>query len=323
MKNALKHIISMVLIAAIAITGINFGGEAVTANAAAKYETLNVNSSGDSITINMKVGETKRLLITDENKKDLVTGRGWIRPYSEDIVTITTDFTDDDWITEYMEITANDVGEVTIIGRENFYVSSDYHDLIIKESRPTDIRITIKVTKAASKLTATQKKCRHSWKTLKKATCQHVGTKTCKKCKLQKTIKKTDHKWVATTRTSYATEDIIFEIAPCNEAFFKGDFYAQIHLSDYIPHELIRRAHYVEYVATEKLENQIDIVGLPEGTEEAKEAFFKACRDACDKNYYDPRYKSTSTVFGTREVTDWDDPIVDELETCFYCNRER
>ena len=312
MKNALKHIISMVLIAAIAITGINFGGEAVTANTATKYETLNVNSSGDSITINMKVGETKRLLITDENKKDLVTGRGWITPNSRDVVTITSDFSDDDWITEYMEITANDVGEVTIIGRESFYVSSDYHDLIIKESRPTDIRITIKVTKAASKLTATQKKCRHSWKVTKKATCQRVGTKTCKKCKLQKTIKKTDHKWVATTRTSYATEDIVCEVG-YHPSTSTTDVHIAVRLSDYIPHELIRHAHYVEHVTSEEIENQIEIIGLPEGTEEAKAAFLKACREQM----------KLWPVYGWREITDWDDPIVEELETCFYCAKEK
>ena len=211
MKNALKHIISMVLIAAIAITGVNFGGEAVTANAATKYETLTVNSSGDSITINMKVGETKRLLITDENGKDIVTSRGWVTPYSREVVTITSDFSDDNWTTEYMEITANAPGEVTIKGRTEGYIISDQTTIVPKESWPNDIRITIKVTKAASKLTVKQKKCRHSWKTTRKATCQRVGTKTCKKCKLQNTIEKTDHKWITTTRKFYATEDIIFK----------------------------------------------------------------------------------------------------------------
>lgn len=302
----------MVLIAAIAITGINFGDEAVTANAATKYETLNVNSSGDSITINMKVGETKKLLITDENGVDVVAFRGWITPNSRDVVTITSDFSDDDWITEYMEITANDVCEVTITGRESFYVSVDNHDLIIKESRPTDIRITIKVTKAASKLTATQKKCRHSWKTTKKATCQRVGTKTCKKCKLQKTIKKTNHKWVNTTLTSYATEDIILE-AGDHTSSFTTDVQTVVRLSDYIPHEQIKRAHYVEHVTSEKIENQIEIIGLPEGTEEAEKAFWNACYEEM-KHY---------PVYGFREITDWDDPIVEELETCFYCDRER
>ena len=160
------------LIATIAITGVNFGGEAVTANAATKYETLNVNSSGDSITINMKVGETKRLLITDENGKDIVTSRGWVKPYSREVVTITTDFADDNWTTEYMEITANAPGKVAIKGWTEGYITADRTTVVPKESWPNDIRITIKVTKAASKLTATQKKCRHSWKTLKKATCQ-------------------------------------------------------------------------------------------------------------------------------------------------------
>ena len=310
MKNTFKKLITCMLIAAIAITGVSLES-VTTANAAAKYETLNVNSSGDIITINMKVGETKRLLITDENGKDIVTDRGWITPNSRDVVTITSDFSDDDWITEYMEITANDVGEVTIIGRKDIDVFYDKHDLIIKESRPNDIRITIKVTKATPKLTATQKKCKHSWKVTKKATCQRVGTKTCKKCKLQKTIKKTDHKWVATTRTSYATEDIIFESATSNEYFFNNDFHAVVRLSDYIPHELIKRAHYVENVTSEIVENQIEIIGLPEGTEEAEKAFWKACEDGM------------CTVYRWREVTDWDDPIVEEIETCFYCAKEK
>lgn len=310
------------LIATIAITGVNFGGEAVTANAATKYETLNVNSSGDSITINMKVGETKRLLITDENGKDIVTSRGWVKPYSREVVTITTDFADENWTTEYMEITANDVGEVTIKGRTEGYITADRTTVVPKESWPNDIRITIKVTKAASKLTATQKKCRQFWKTLKKATCQRVGTKTCKKCKLQKTIKKTDHKWVSTTRTSYATEDIIFEAG--GHGYREGVYYQEVepvvYLSDYIPHELIRRAHYIEYQTINdegKIVGKGDIVGLPEGTEEAKEAkeaFFAACREEIMSGWQ---------LYGYREVTDRNDPIVEELETCFYCAKEK
>lgn len=318
MKNALKHIISMVLIAAIAITGINFSGEAVTANAATKYETLTVNSNGDSITINMKVGETKRLLITDENGKDIVTSRGWVTPYSKDVVTITSDFSDDNWTTEYMEITANAPGEVTIKGRTEGYIISDQTTIVPKESWPNDIRITIKVTKAASKLTAKQKKCRHSWKTTRKATCQRVGTKTCKKCKLQNTIEKTDHKWIATTRKYYATEDIIFKVGfhGYREGVYYQDLEPAVYLSDYIPHELIRRARYVEYQTINdegKAVGKIDIVGLPEGTEEAKNAFFAACNEAAEG------YQ----LYGHFEITDWDDPIVDEIEACFYCNKTR
>ena len=66
--------------------------------------------------------------------------------------------------------------------------------------------------------TAKQKKCKHKFTVTKKATCERAGVKTCKKCKLQKSIKRTDHKYVNTTikTTEYDGWELVLMCTGCD-----------------------------------------------------------------------------------------------------------
>lgn len=290
MKNALKHIISMVLIAAIAITGVSLES-VTTANAATKYEQLE-----KGCTITMKVGETKRFLMTDEDGKDLVVNTAW-KTSDKNIVSIETDFADENCKTEYIQFTANAEGTAIIGGRSAADYAVDWYNGFQREHCPDDFSITVKVTKPTVKMTAKQKKCKHSWKTLKKANCQRVGTKVCKKCKLEKVIKKTDHKWETITSKVPVVTDVLFESWYGDE--FTPD--TTIKLSDYIPTEQLARV---------RVTADYEILGLPEGTEEAEAAFFEDC------------YATKPQIFGFRAI--YGDEWIDETNTiCEYCGRHK
>jgi len=164
-------------------------------------------------------------------------------------------------------------------------------------SRFRESRITVKVTKPTIKMTAKQKKCKHSWKTLKKANCQRVGTKVCKKCKLQKTVKKTNHKWETITSKVPVVTDVLFE------SWYGDEFISDttIKLSDYIPTEQLARV---------RVTADYEILGLPEGTEEAEAAFFEDC------------YATKPQIFGFRAI--YGDEWIDETNTiCEYCGKSK
>lgn len=290
MKKSFKHIISMVLISAILITS-TITGSTATANAATKYEQLE-----KGCTITMKVGETKRFLMTDEDGKDLVVNTAW-KTSDKNIVSIETDFADENCKTEYIQFTANAEGTAIIGGRSAADYAVDWYNGFQREHCPDDFSITVKVTKPTVKMTAKQKKCKHSWKTLKKATCQRVGTKVCKKCKLEKVIKKTDHKWETITSKVPVVTDVLFESWYGDE--FTPD--TTIKLSDYIPTEQLARV---------RVTADYEILGLPEDTEEAEAAFFEDC------------YATKPQIFGFRAI--YGDEWIDETNTiCEYCGKSK
>ena len=300
-KNTFKKFITCMLIAAIAITGISLES-VTTANAAAKYEQLE-----KGCTITMKVGETKRFLMTDEDGKDLVVNTAW-KTSDKNIVSIETDFADENCITEYIQFTANAEGTAIIGGRSAADYAIDWYNGFQRESCPDDFSITVKVVKPDVKMTAKQKKCKHTWKTLRKATCQRVGTKVCKKCKLQKTVKKTNHKWETIETSVYVTTDIVCDKWYGEEYDCEPD--ETVKLSDYIPAEQLTHARVVETV-TSPMTVDYDIVNLPEGTEEAKEAFFKECFDEYTMNYF-----FVHEVYGSEMTT--------ETNTiCEYCGKSK
>lgn len=288
MKKSLKHIITVLLAACIMMTG-SITGDTITVNAAAKYEQLE-----KGCTITMKVGETKRFLMTDEDGKDLVVNTAW-KTSDKNIVSIETDFADERCITEYIQFTANAEGTAIIGGRSAADYAVDWYNGFQREHCPDDFSITVKVTKPTIKMTAKQKKCKHSWKTLKKANCQRVGTKVCKKCKLQKTVKKTNHKWETITSKVPVVTDVLFE------SWYGDEFIPDttIKLSDYIPTEQLARV---------RVTADYEILGLPEGTEEA--AFFEDC------------YATKPQIFGFRAI--YGDEWIDETNTiCEYCGRHK
>ena len=290
MKNTFKKLITCMLIAAIAITGVSLES-VTTANAATKYEQLE-----KGCTITMKVGETKRFLMTDEDGKDLVVNTAW-KTSDKNIVSIETDFADENCKTEYIQFTANAEGTAIIGGRSAIDYAIDWYNGFQREHCPDDFSITVKVTKPTVKMTAKQKKCKHSWKTTKKATCQRVGTKVCKKCKLQKTVNKTDHKWETITSKVPVVTDVLFE------SWYGDEFIPDttIKLSDYIQAEQLARV---------RVTADYEILGLPEGTEEAEAAFFEDC------------YATKPQIFGFRAI--YGDEWIDETNTiCEYCGRHK
>ena len=104
-----------------------------------------------------------------------------------------------DWI----ELYANKPGTVTITGTNKDDSSSTHSfTIVVKEAAKT------------AKVTAKQKKCKHVWKTTRKATCVRNGMKVCKKCKLEKVIKQKAHKFVTNTEIYEVYET--YEIYVCN-----------------------------------------------------------------------------------------------------------
>lgn len=297
MKNTFKKLITCMLIAAIAITGIVTGGTA-TVNAATDYPQL----KSDAV-ITMKVGERKRFLMTDENGKDLVSDMTW-KISNKNVISLDTDFTSN-YKTEYVEFTANEAGTAIITGRRSEHAAVDQYNGFWREHCDGDVTITVKVTKAATKATAKQKKCKHSWKVTKKATCERTGMKTCKKCKLQKVIKKTDHKWETHTVCVLAAKDLVFEAYGNRYSYEDGTPTAVVRLSEFIPAEQLKHMRYKEVSNGEGVFHD-EITGLPKGSEEALEAFYKKCNE------------NLGTWFGVH--LELSDEYITETETiCAYC----
>lgn len=197
-KNTLKSILSMVLIAAILITSI-ITGDTATVNAAttASY----VQKWG---TVTMKPGNTKKVIVTDNDGNDITTKYKWTSS-DKSIVKVNMDFVSQSDFTECLELIAAGSGTATLTGK----AVSLLEDI-------TTIQLTVTVKMAGP--TAKQKNCKHKFVVTKKATCERAGVKTCKKCKLQKSIKRVDHKYVNTTvkTTEYDGYEYIVTCSGCD-----------------------------------------------------------------------------------------------------------
>lgn len=179
-KNTLKQIITTVLTLALMLTGISLDG-IVTATAATT--ATDVQNYG---TVTMKPGDTKKVIVKSNKSGENMTISENYRWTSSntDVVKVSNDFVSQSDYTECLELVAISSGTATLTGTpRNVGYSKAEITVTVKQAAPT----------------AKQKKCKHSWKTTKKATCERTGVKTCKKCKLQKSIKKTAHKYVNTT----------------------------------------------------------------------------------------------------------------------------
>ena len=174
MRKTLKQTITAILAAAILITGISPGGT-ITAHAATTVENFNQNGEAT-----MKPGDVKKLLVMDKSGKDLVETYKWSSSDSS-VLKVESDFVDDSVdFTCCVYVTALKNGTATITGKSIYGYQS----------------LTMTVSVQLAKATAKQKKCKHTWKTTKKATCERTGIKTCKKCKLQESIAKKEHSYV-------------------------------------------------------------------------------------------------------------------------------
>lgn len=196
MKNNLKTIITCILITCIMLTGIGLDN-VTTVNAAttASY----VQKWG---TVTMKPGDTKKVIVTDTDGNDITTKYKWTSS-DKSIVKVNMDFVSQSDFTECLELVAAGSGTATLTGNPT---GTGYAG--------TELTVTVKMTGP----TAKQKKCKHSWKITKKATCERAGVKTCKRCKLQKSIKRTAHKYVNTkiTETVYDGYEYIVKCSGCD-----------------------------------------------------------------------------------------------------------
>lgn len=197
MKNNLKTIITCILVACIMLTGIGVDNT-ITVNAATKASY--VQKWG---TVTMKPGDTKKVIVTDTDGNDITTKYKWTSS-DKSIVKVNMDFVSQSDFTECLELIAAGSGTATLTGESVSIL--DYNK----------IQITVTVKMAGP--TAKQKKCKHSWKITKKATCERAGVKTCKKCKLQKSIKRTGHKYVNSklTVTEYDGYEYIVKCSGCD-----------------------------------------------------------------------------------------------------------
>lgn len=181
----LKTLIATILTLAVALTNATLDN--ITANASTIYqkdrtEMENVGDLADT-TVTMQVGDTKKIDFVEDDGKfqiDLTESNSWSSS-DESVVSIRREWgmSIDEKSLElsYLIIKAEKPGTAVITG------VNDY------AGKTVSFTVNIK----APKVTAKQKKCKHSWKTTKKATCLESGMKTCKKCKLQKVVAKKEH----------------------------------------------------------------------------------------------------------------------------------
>lgn len=305
MKNILKRIITTMLVAAILITDI-CTGEAVTANAAttASY----VQKWG---TVTMKPGDTKKVIVTDTDGNDITTKYKWTSS-DKSIVKVNMDFVSQSDFTECLELVAAGSGTATLTGNP---AGMGYGG--------TELTVTVKMAGP----TAKQKKCKHSWKVTKKATCERAGVKTCKRCKLQKTIKRTGHKYVNTkiTETEYDGFEYIIKCSgcDCHEHGVEHDIGA-----DGIGYNCKYPCDFTVIVTTKKRNGVIDYPYHYDYViyEEDYNTFAKAAKAAIDKVHWHALYDVKSDYHGAYEDFEYgygEHEVTRTGKVCKYCGKEK
>ena len=203
MKLNAKKIVTLVLTAAIALSGAltsPITADAVVFNPdGPKSPNLQNIYDIENTTVTMKVGDTKGFELMehyDGYSSDMTDAYDWTTS-DETIVSMTK---------TYRPTSPNKVFFFTLRAEKTGTATITGTGLVTGK--------TISFTVTVKGATAKQKSCKHSWKTTKKATCLRSGVKTCKKCKLTKTIAKKQHKWDTydTTVTKYDE----YEIFMCN-----------------------------------------------------------------------------------------------------------
>lgn len=202
MKNA-KKIVTLVLTAAIALSGAltsPITADAVVFNPdGPKSPNLQNIYDIENTTVTMKVGDTKGFELMEHHGSysiDKTDAFDWTTSDAS-VVSLTKTYrpTNPNEVF-FFTLKAEKTGTATITGK----------------TRVTGKTVSFTVTvKGAS---AKQKSCKHTWKTTKKATCLRSGVKTCKKCKLTKTIAKKQHKWDTYDTTITVYDE--YEIFMCN-----------------------------------------------------------------------------------------------------------
>lgn len=219
-KSTLKSITIVILTIAILVTGINFGTPAV-ANAASKLTPSVPAYDADKCeTVTLKPGETKQFTIKKTGGPISSPGHNCgldcfliTKVSDENVVKAEWGSDPKDPRIDTIDIIAVGSGTATITS-------------ICKHEPGCMLTIPVKVS--LPKATAKQKKCKHKYKTTKKATCERNGIKTCKKCKYQKELKKIAHKYITESVPVTAPTGFWF-IRECDCGFqLKVEFTGQI-----------------------------------------------------------------------------------------------
>lgn len=307
MKNTFKKLITCMLIAAIAITGVSLES-VTTANAAttASY----VQKWG---TVTMKPGDTKKVIVTDYDGNDITTKYKWTSS-DKSIVKVNMDFVSQSDLTECLELIAAGSGTVTLTGK----AVSILEDI-------TTIQLTVTVKMAGP--TAKQQKCKHKFVVTKKATCERAGVKTCKKCKLQKSIKRVDHKYVNTTikTTEYDGYEYIVQCSGCDCENFavcpssKTGIACDTHCNFTVVITTKERGgvidfpyHYDKVLYLEDFDPERP---LASAVEEADALVFQHSNDQRNPNMH-RAYTDFEWEYGEHEVTK-------TVKVCKYCGKEK
>ena len=306
MKNNLKTIITCILVACIMLTGIGLDST-VTVNAATKASY--VQKWG---TVTMKPGDTKKVIVTDTDGNDITTKYKWTSS-DKSIVKVNMDFVSQSDFTECLELIAAGSGTATLTGESVSIL--DYNK----------IQITVTVKMAGP--TAKQKKCKHSWKVTKKATCERAGVKTCKKCKLQKSIKRTAHKYVNTkiTETEFDGYEYIVKCSGCDCAAHGVE---HVEGADGIVYGCEYPCDFTVIVTTKKRNGVIDYPHHYDYViyEEDYNTWNDAVRAATDKILWHALYDVKSDYHGAYEDFEYgygEHKVTKTVKVCKYCGKQK
>jgi len=211
MKITLKRIAAAILTFAIALTGTLI--DATTAEA--EIVTYEKDRTGlenfadlKDTTITMKIGDTKNIDFMENFEEcgqtpDVTNRYAWSSS-DENVVSMTRL-----WETIPME-------EALRIHSFNIKVENPGTAVIKGINSKTDETVSFTVVVKKPKMTAKMKKCKHSWKTTKKATCTRSGMKTCKKCKMRQTVARKSHAFETVTEKKYDYKyEIIYQCGAC------------------------------------------------------------------------------------------------------------
>lgn len=301
MKTAgnLKIIITCILAVCIMLTGFGLDNT-VTAHAATAVS--DVQKWG---TITMKPGDTKKVIVKDKDGKDITTQYKWSSS-DNSVVKVNMDFVSQSDYTECLELIAAGSGTATLTGSP---VGLSYAS--------TELTVTVKMAGP----TAKQKKCKHSFKVTKKATCERAGVKTCKKCKLQKSIKMKSHKYVNTTvkTTEYDGFEYIVMCSGCDCP--NG--------SECPSHYGIECDTQCDYTIVITTKARAGAIAYPYHYDEVLyledyDSLWDATQHAADKVMYHAMYDLKSNKHGSYEDFEYEygeHEVTKTVKTCTYCGK--
>lgn len=208
----LKTLIATILTLAVALTNATLDNIIANASTIYQKDRTEMENAGDlaDTTVTMQAGDTKKIDFVEDDGKfqiDLTDSNSWSSS-DNSVVSIRREwYRSIDEISlelSYLTIKAEKPGAAVITGVNNY------------AGKTVSFTVNVK----APKVTAKQKKCKHKWKTTKKATCLESGMKTCRKCKMQRITQKKEHKLATEQRTFYEYTYNILVFCPacvCND----------------------------------------------------------------------------------------------------------